>query len=44
MLQFSRLLSLAFGWQNGKAVVLRQANARRSRDRAGGRHAMGARA
>ena len=38
------ILSLAFARQRGNAVVLRQASARRLRNRAGGRHATGARA
>ena len=38
------ILSLAFAQQRGNAVMLRQASARRLRNRAGGRHATGARA
>ena len=38
------ILSLAFAQQRGNAVMLRQASARRLRNRAGGRHAAGARA
>ena len=34
---------LVIAQRRGNAVVLRQADARRSRNRAGGRHAMGAR-
>ena len=38
------ILSLAFAQQRGNVVMLRQASARRLRNRAGGRHAAGARA
>ena len=38
------ILSLASAQQRGNAVMLRQASARRLRNRAGGRHATGARA
>ena len=39
-----RSRTLAFAQQRGNAVMLRQASARRLRNRAGGRHAAGARA